>query len=107
MYILGQLRKKQQTHNAIVAPADKRKTVVIIDNIFNHKVNTFPTTNHFHIIQKDPTNRYHKQIQNILHQNKNLIEKQSEIPHTFYSSPPKQKKKNSSEYTKMGYQFAL
>jgi hypothetical protein len=76
MYILKQIRKNLQIHNAIVAPADKGKTIVIINNNEYNKINHFSTTNNFHLLQKKPTDKYQKQIISIIQHSNNLTDKQ-------------------------------
>ena len=59
VYVIKQLRRKLQTRNGIVAPADKSKTVVITyNNTYQSKMNNIPITNHFLVLHKDPTNKY-------------------------------------------------
>ena len=76
IHTLRQLRNKLKSHNAIVTHADKGKTIVIINtNEYDNKINQFLHDNNFHTLHKDPTNKYQKQIINIVQTSNKLIDK--------------------------------
>jgi hypothetical protein len=57
------IREKLQKKEAAIALADEGKTIVIIHKTdYNDKINQFLTENDFHVIPKNPTDKYQKQI---------------------------------------------
>jgi hypothetical protein len=60
-YVLKQIRKKLHLQKAMIAPADKGKTLVIIyNNDYNNKISSFLNNSTFNTLHKDPTEKYHK-----------------------------------------------
>jgi hypothetical protein len=75
-YIVKQIRQKLVTGNAILAQADKGKTMVIITlNAYTDKVHTFLSTNNLPTMPTDPTKKYHNLIQKNLQECNLLIDK--------------------------------
>jgi len=81
LYIINKLRKMLQNNNITIAKTDESKVRVIIDkNDLIEKVHNFLRENNIRQINKDPTDRYQKQIQQAIQQCKLLIEKRT---HTY------------------------
>jgi hypothetical protein len=66
-YVMRKIRNKLQQNNLIITKADKGKTIVIINkNTFIQKTEEFLKDNQFTQLQKDPTEKFQKQLQQII-----------------------------------------
>ena len=66
-YVMRKIRNKLQQNNLIITKADKGKTIVIINkNTFIQKTEGFLKDNQFTQLQKDPTEKFQKQLQQII-----------------------------------------
>ena len=75
-YNINQIKKILQHNNLTIAKADKSKAIVIIDKTtMGQKINTFIQENNIIKLNKDPTDAYQKQIQQIMQKCKDLIDK--------------------------------
>ena len=71
---LKNIKRKLQEHNLTILKADKGNINVIIGKQdLNNKIKTFFTENNITILNKDPTPKYHKQINKILNNTKHII----------------------------------
>jgi alkaline phosphatase len=76
-YIITQIRKKLTQNNLVVIKADKRSTMVILNkDTYARKIDDFLQENQFMHLQKDPTEKYQKQVQQIITKCKDSIDKQ-------------------------------
>jgi len=72
------MKKTFQHNNITIARADKSKAIVLINkNNLQEKVYEFLQENNIKKINKDPTDKYQKQIQLVLQKFKNTIEKRA------------------------------
>jgi len=63
-YVINEIKKTFQHNNITIARADKSKAIVLINkNNLQEKVYEFLQENNIKKINKDPTNKYQKQIQ--------------------------------------------
>jgi len=68
--------KKTLENNIKIVKADKSKTMVLIKSEdLERKMHTFLQENNIKQINKDPTNKYQKQIQHTMQQCNTLVEK--------------------------------
>jgi hypothetical protein len=90
--IVGQLKSKLVTENAILAQADNGKTVIIDSDEYCDKVHAFLEAKTFHVFPKDPTECYKRLVGKALRQCSLIIDKQ-EIKYLMQKipSPPKLK----------------
>jgi hypothetical protein len=76
LYVMKTINQKLATENAIIAQADKGKTIVIINmEEYNSKIQTFLMTNDFNTFTKDPTDRYQKLIIKTMQECNMIIDK--------------------------------
>jgi hypothetical protein len=74
---MRKIRNKLQQHNLIITKADKGKTIVIINkNTLIQKTEEFLKDNHFTQLQKDPTEKFQKQLQQIIPKCNKIIDQQ-------------------------------
>lgn len=74
--ILLQIKEKRTATNLTLAKADKGRTIVIIDrNTYLQKVDEFIQENQFIKINIDPSEKYHEEVQHIIHACNNLTNK--------------------------------
>ena len=65
--ILGQIKDKLTSNNAVITKADKGNTIVILDTqVYNNKVLEFIDNNNIRTLNSDPTNEYVKQLNGII-----------------------------------------
>jgi hypothetical protein len=84
---MKKLNHKIVMENAILVPADKGKTTVIIYlDDYSKKVHNFLTENKFQTLQKTPTDKYQKLILKTLQQS-NLIINKKQIKHLIQKNP--------------------
>ena len=75
-YNINQIKKLLQHNNLTIAKADKSKATVIIDRtVLRQKLDTFIQENNIMMLNKDPTESYHRQLQQNMQRFENLIEK--------------------------------
>jgi hypothetical protein len=75
-YNINQMKKILQHNNLTIAKADKSKAIVVIDKTtLEQKIDTFIQENNIMKLNKDPTDSYHRQIQQTMQKCKNLIDK--------------------------------
>jgi hypothetical protein len=75
-YNTNQIKKILQHNNLTIAKADKSKAIVIIDRrVLKQKIYTFIQENNIMMLNKDPTESYHRQLQQTMHKCEDLIEK--------------------------------
>jgi len=75
-YNINQIKKLLQHNNLTIAKADKSKAIVIIDRtVLRQKLDTFIQENNIMMLNKDPTESYHRQLQQNMQRFENLIEK--------------------------------
>ena len=74
---MNELKKMLWNNNLTITKADKSKVIVIINkNNLEEKVDNFIQENHIKQINKDPTDKYQKQIQQTIQKCDLLIDKQ-------------------------------
>jgi hypothetical protein len=72
--IIKFIKEKLTENNAMVAQADKGKSIVILPSQqYTNKVQNFITNNQFQVSKKDPTNTFQKQVKKTINQSKALI----------------------------------
>jgi len=87
LYIVNKLKKKLLTGNAMLAQADKgRTTVIIYKEQYTNKTHSFLTENNIQPLHKNPINKDHKHIQEILQQN-NLIFNKRQVKYLLKKNP--------------------
>jgi hypothetical protein len=75
-YNINQIKKILQHNNLTIAKADKSKAIVIIDKTtLGQKIDTFMQENNVMKLNKNPTDSYHRQIQQTMQKCKDLIDK--------------------------------
>jgi hypothetical protein len=75
-YNVNQIKQILQQNNLTIAKADKSKALVIIDKTaLTHKVHTFIHENGMIQLNKDPTEKYQKQIHVAIQNSEDLIDK--------------------------------
>jgi hypothetical protein len=73
---INQVKKILQHNNLTIAKADKSKAIVIIDKTtMGQKIDTFIQDNNIMKLNKDPTDSYHRQIQQAIKKCKDLIDR--------------------------------
>jgi len=78
-YNLREIKKKLQSKDATIIKADKGNAIVIIKmDILNKKVDTFIKDNNITQMNKDPTEKYQKTIQQILQKSNLIIDKKNQ-----------------------------
>jgi 23S rRNA maturation mini-RNase III len=76
-YITKQIRNKLTQNNLVVVKADKGNTIVIINkDTYAQKIEDFLKENQFTYLQKDPTEKFQKQLQQIIPKCNDIIDKQ-------------------------------
>jgi len=77
LYNINELKKTLQNNNLTIVKADKSKAIVIIDrNTLIKKVDNFIQDNNIKQINKDPTEKYQRQIQQTIQRCNLLVDKQ-------------------------------
>jgi hypothetical protein len=75
--ICHKLKYKIMTGNAMVAQADKGKTIIIIDvNEYSGKIHKFLSENNFQTLLKDPTEKYQKSLHRTMLRSNLILNKQ-------------------------------
>ena len=98
-YILDKIKHKLTTNNAIIAQADKGKTIVIIyQRDYNEKVHNFIKENNIQLISKNPINRDIKIIREPIQQC-NLIFHKNQMKHLTQKKPRTTKIKRTNKNT--------
>jgi predicted CoA-binding protein len=81
--VIKKLNQKLATEYTIISQADKGKTVVIINSDeYSKKVHTFLTSNNFHVLPSDPTEKYQK----LLHKAAKMQLKHKQTKHKIPNS---------------------
>jgi gamma-glutamyl phosphate reductase len=63
-YNINQIKKILQHNKLTIAKADKSKAIVLIDRkVLKQKIDTFIQENNIMMLNKDPIESYHKQLQ--------------------------------------------
>ena len=74
IHVIKSIKEKLRENNAMIAQADKGKSIVILPlDQYTEKVQNFISNNQFQISKKDPTNTFQKQIKKTINQSKTLI----------------------------------
>jgi len=74
-YIINNIRNLLQQNNLTMVKADKSKAIVIIDKVsLEKKIRCFMQENKITQLSKDPTDKYHKQIQQMIKNCNTLID---------------------------------
>ena len=77
-YNINELKKTLQNNNLTIVKADRSKAIVIIDrNTLIKKVDNFIQDNNIKQINKDPTNKYQRQIQQTIQRCNLPVDKQT------------------------------
>jgi hypothetical protein len=78
-YIINKIKTLMQQNNLAMVKADKSKAIVLIDkNSLEEKLKIFMQENKITHLTKDPTERYHKHIQQTIKQCNTLIDKHAQ-----------------------------
>ena len=78
-YITNKIRNLLQQNNLTMVKADKSKAIVIIDKIsLEEKIRCFLQENKITQLSKDPTDKYHKQIQQMIKSCNTLIDRHTQ-----------------------------
>ena len=78
-YIINKIKTLMQQNNLAMVKADKSKAIVLIDkNSLEEKIKVFMQENKITHLTKDPTERYHKHIQQTIKQCNTLIDKHNQ-----------------------------
>ena len=78
-YIINKIKTLLQQNNLSIVKADKSKTIVLIDkNSLEEKIKSFMQENKITQLTKDPTEKYHKHIQQTIKQCSTLIDKHNQ-----------------------------
>jgi hypothetical protein len=78
-YIINEIRNILLKNNLTVVNADKSKAIVIIDkNLLEEKIRSFMQENKITQLNKDPTDKYYKQIQQTIKNCNSLIDKHTQ-----------------------------
>jgi len=89
-YNLNEIKNTLQNNNATVVKADKSKAIVIIKmDILSKKVDTFLKDNNMKQINKDPTEKYQRIIQQTLQKSNLIIEKNQKYLMNIKPAAPK------------------
>ena len=86
-YIIKGISRKLAEENAMIAGADKGKTIVITNTEeYTEKVHNILKENNFHTLQNDPTKKHHRHLQEIL-QKSNLVFDKKQIKYLTQKKP--------------------
>jgi hypothetical protein len=86
-YLINKINETLAKEHAILTKADNGKTIVIIyTKDYKDNVNYFLKNNNFHMIPKNPTNRFQQQLNKTLHKC-NLIIQQNQIKYQTQKKP--------------------
>ena len=78
-YIINEIRKILQKNNLTIVNSDKRKAIIIINKyILEEKIMNFMQENKITKLNKDPTDKYRKQIQQAIKNCNLIIEKHTQ-----------------------------
>jgi len=81
LYIVNKLKRKLLTRNAMLTQADKGRTTVTYKEQYTNKIHNFITENNIQPLHKNPINKDHKHIQEILQQNNLIFNKNKSNPY--------------------------
>jgi hypothetical protein len=74
IHMIRSIKEKLNENNAIIAQADKGKSIVILPSEqYTEKVQSFISCNQFQVSKKDPTNTFQEQVKKTINQSKTLI----------------------------------
>jgi hypothetical protein len=86
---VNQIKKKLRSNQAIITKADKGDTLVIINQTdYDDKVQNFITKNNFHLLDKNPTNKFQTEIRKTINKCKSTIPNNQKWKYTNLNPEP-------------------